>query len=139
MLEITELRLNYTLDLCSEVLGSQFYRGESIYVKKFHWPITHGSEFYGVQYFLVYLPHMERNMYTLLSTFSLLGWLLIFGNFCLLALVLFLFGAKHNSIFWMFAVIIEQGDDKYCFTVNVVICCTYTTKYVHLSFIYIRT
>lgn len=119
VLELTLLGLNCTTEICFYVVRSEFGKMEAKYFKKQYYPISHGTEFYGIQYFLVYSPDMERNMYALLAPFSFVGWSLILISFGLVGLILFLQGVSYNPLFWLFSVVLEQGDHKRCKTNNV--------------------
>lgn len=107
------MRLNCTTVICLKVASRQFEKLEQTYIRKHHYPFSHGSELYGLQYNLVHLPDMGRNMYALLSPFKFLEWSVILGGFSLVRLVVYLQGVLKNPLFWLFSVLFEQGNSKH--------------------------
>lgn len=59
----------------------------------------------------MYLPTQNRNMYALLSPFSIIGWLAIGISCYVVGLVIWLSHMKFNPYFWVVTVVLEQNDD----------------------------
>ncbi len=72
----------------------------------------HGSTFHGPVYSMFYLKGNSRNIFSLLSPFTLNGWIVLMWFCYVVTFVLWLLNIGYNPIFWLLTVIIEQNNDQ---------------------------
>lgn len=84
-------------------------RHERISVKEF--PISYAIEFYGPVYSLFYLKADVRNIFSFLSPFTFIGWVVVVVNCYFVGFMLWYLNIRFNPFFWLFTVVLEQNDD----------------------------
>ncbi len=105
-----QTRLNCTTSNCiSGFIGIYHLDMSEVQPNQYIW--SQGSEAYGVQYSLLYNPPSTKNLFALLSPFSVKGWIVMLLTCYFVGLVLWMSKIRINSFFWLFVVVLEQGDD----------------------------
>lgn len=105
-------RINCSVDSCEYFVEFQFHSIRFTDIDEGKFLISHGSEFYGPIYTLFYFKADHRNMFSLLSPFTLGGWVIFSANCCFVGFVLWLAKVAFNPFYWVFTVILEQNDDR---------------------------
>ncbi len=103
--------LNCTAEMCNSHLNGQFKYMHYSSISSHDFVLSHGSEFHEIKYTLFYRIDKHQNMYALLSPFSLIGWGIILTCFFMTEFVLWQSKVKFGPYFWLFGVLVEQGDD----------------------------
>lgn len=109
--EIIKGKLNCTFGICKNTIA--FYLDNFVQsdIPNYYFCPVHGNEFYGTRYSFFFTPNRFRNMYTLLSPFSLQGWFIVLFSWYVVGLVLWLTNIQNNPFFWLSTVIFEQNTD----------------------------
>ncbi len=105
-------RLNCTSRICYNSLNYMFKSKLSTDINKFSLISSHGGGVLGVQYSLFYNAENARNIYALISPFSLTSWIIIIIISYMVALLLFIFQINFKPFFWMFTILLEQNCTK---------------------------
>lgn len=107
--ELIKERLNCTSELCSKNLNEVYHRELDTHINNFSLISPHGVEDFGIRYSVFYNAANARNIYALISPFSLTSWIAIIICSYVVALLLFISQVNFNPFFWLLTIILEQN------------------------------
>lgn len=109
--EIIRMKLNCTSQICVNVISNQFHFKNSVSVQKHMYALPHGNEFNGIKYSFFYMPANTRNLYALVSPFSLVGWVIAIISFYFVGFTFWLSHFQSHNYFGLLALLLEQDDN----------------------------
>ncbi len=107
--ELIKEKLNCTSVICAKTLSAMYRIELSTSINNFSLLSPFGSEDFGIQYSLFYNNANGRNIFALISPFSLSSWIVIIISSYVVALLLFLSKINNYPFFWLFTILLEQN------------------------------